>query len=65
MAYKAYANVKNATRKTAQTNPIPGENQVQNSAGGYVYELSTRMKNAGLKVKHITSAKYVARGGIF
>lgn len=28
------------TRQTPQTQPIPGENQIKNNAGGYVYELN-------------------------
>lgn len=37
MTRKAYS--KYSTRKTPQSQPIPGENQVLNNAGGYVWEI--------------------------
>lgn len=39
MAIKAYSTVTSRARKTPQTEPMDGEAQVKNYAGGYVYQL--------------------------
>jgi 60 kDa SS-A/Ro ribonucleoprotein len=52
-----------STKKTSQREPIPGETQVLNSAGGYVYEIDKWdrlnrfliLGTEGGRVEHTTS----------
>src|SRR5579872_4236410 len=39
MALATYRKQTTATKRTPQTKPMLGENQVQNNAGGYVYDV--------------------------